>query len=81
VKTIAITIDEPTLKGIARLAARGGARGRRLSRSEIVRRALHEFLLRHERQEREERERKVFAAHKAKIDAQLEALVEEQAVP
>jgi metal-responsive CopG/Arc/MetJ family transcriptional regulator len=81
VKTIAITIDEPTLKGIARIAAARGEKGRRPSRSEVIRIALQDYLRRHERREREEKERAIFARHKARLDKQLHALVEEQAEP
>jgi len=79
-KTIAITVDEPTLKGIVKVAARGRG-GRRMSRSEVVRIALHEFLDRWNAREREETERQILAKHRAKLEKQLDAAVKEQARP
>jgi metal-responsive CopG/Arc/MetJ family transcriptional regulator len=84
-KTIAITIDEPTLDAIDELAARGaeGRRGKatRPSRSEIIRRALQEFLLRRQRAERDERDRRILSKHRKRIAEQAEALVAEQGLP
>jgi len=80
-KTIAITIDEPTLKRIAKLALAGGRRGKRLTRSELIRTALHDFLRRHDQNEREAHERKLFARHKGRLDRELEVLIREQAAP
>ncbi len=79
-KTIAITIDEPTLKGIVKVAARGRG-GKRLSRSEVIRVALQDFLQRYERLEREERERAILAKNRSRLEKELEALVREQAHP
>jgi metal-responsive CopG/Arc/MetJ family transcriptional regulator len=87
-KTIAISIDEPTLESIDRLAKgsrgdsprSGGSRRKPgLSRSQVVRLALHEFLARRDRTQREERERRVFAEHRELLARQAAALVAEQA--
>jgi hypothetical protein len=89
-KTIAVSIDEPTLTGLDRLArsaegsvrpARGSHRRREGNRSRIVRQALREFLQRRESLLRDERERKVYAKHRRLIARQAEALVGEQAKP
>jgi metal-responsive CopG/Arc/MetJ family transcriptional regulator len=83
-KTIAITIDDRTLKAIDVLAA--GSRGRRSgakarkSRSAVIRQALQEFVARQERRAREEAERVVLARARAKLARQARALVREQAV-
>jgi metal-responsive CopG/Arc/MetJ family transcriptional regulator len=78
VKTIAISIDEPTIEALDRLARRGR---KRRKRSELVREALTEFLVRREREAREEREREAFARHRDKLARQAKAMVAEQAKP
>ena len=85
-KTIAVSIDEASLEAIdrmAREAAAGATKGVRAKgrRSEIVRRALREFVVREERRAREARERRVLAAHRLRLARQAEALVGEQAEP
>lgn len=87
-KTIAVSIDEPTLEGLDRLMrssagpATRRAKGRAgRNRSRIVRLALQEFLKRHEGLRRNEQERRVFAAHRRLIARQAKALVGEQAAP
>jgi metal-responsive CopG/Arc/MetJ family transcriptional regulator len=84
-KTIAISIDEPTLTALdalARRAAHGGKRRRGSGhRSEIVRQALAEFIVRRETEEREARERTILAHHKKKLARQARALLDEQAEP
>lgn len=77
-KTIAISIDEPTILALDRLVRRGGQRRKR---SELVRQALAEFLARREREAREDRERAAFARHRALLARQAKALVAEQARP
>jgi metal-responsive CopG/Arc/MetJ family transcriptional regulator len=84
-KTIAVSIDEASLEAIDQLA-RARARGRRRgagpgNRSEVVRRAVQEFIARERRLEREEKDRRVLAAHRLLIARQAEALVAEQAEP
>lgn len=88
-KTIAISIDEPTLEAVDRIASalstrargRGRSRGRGPNRSEVIRRALRDFVQRREKRQREERERRILAAHRARLARQAEALVAEQAQP
>ena len=74
-KTIAITIDEPTLGRLDRL--RGRARSK--NRSEIVRQAVKDYLARLERLEEEEREREILRRHRARLKRQSAALVRGQA--
>ena len=78
-KTIAITIDEPTLQRIDHLLAVESTSWK--SRSEVVRQAVHEFVARLERMGEEERERKVFRRHRSRLNRQAAALVKEQARP
>ncbi|HVT02916.1 MAG TPA: ribbon-helix-helix protein, CopG family [Thermoanaerobaculia bacterium] len=77
-KTIAISIDEPTLGALDRLAQKGRVRGKR---SELVREALAEFLARREGLEQEAKERTVIARHRALLARQAKAMVAEQAKP
>jgi len=77
-KTIAISIDEPTLSALDRLAQKGPARGKR---SELVREALVEFLARREAQEQEALERAAIAKHRSRLARQAKAMVAEQARP
>ena len=81
-KTIAISIDEASLAAIDRMA-RGTRRraARPANRSEVVRRAVQEFIARHTRHAREESDRRVLAAHRKLLARQAEALVAEQAEP
>jgi metal-responsive CopG/Arc/MetJ family transcriptional regulator len=78
VKTIAVSIDEPTIVALDRLA-QGGRKQRK--RSELVRQALAEFLARRAREEREARERAAIARHRGLLARQAKALVAEQAKP
>lgn len=82
-KSIVISIDANTLERIdriAREAQRGRASAsRKPNRSRLVRQALQEFVLRHERREREERDRRALETHRERIREQAEALVAEQA--
>jgi metal-responsive CopG/Arc/MetJ family transcriptional regulator len=79
VKTIAITIDEDTLSLIdGLLAARSGPWK---SRSQLVREALHEFVLEAERRRQEVHEAAVFREHRDRLAAQARALISEQAEP
>ena len=87
-KTIAISIDEETLRALTRITrdqgrrrSRGGRPVRALNRSELVRRAVREFVERQERTHREAGERQVFARHRELLDRQAAALVGEQAEP
>lgn len=93
-RTIAISIDEPTLKAIDEIAnptpaatgSRGGRGGRgrppdARSRSEVIRQFMQEAVARHEKAKRESRERRVIAKHRAKLARQAKALIAEQAKP
>jgi len=73
-KTIAISIDEPTLAAVDRIAHGG----EKTSRSRVIREALGEFIERRERAAREERERRVLARHRDRLARQAAALVAEQ---
>jgi metal-responsive CopG/Arc/MetJ family transcriptional regulator len=73
-KTIAITIDEPTLERIDELAKQRG-----MNRSEIVREAAQDYIAEKEAESEEERERKIFRRYKKKLKAQAAVLIKEQA--
>lgn len=77
-KTIAISIDEPTLGALDRLARKGRVRGKR---SQLVREALVEFLARRQDQEQEALERAAIAKHRSLLARQAKAMVAEQAKP
>jgi Arc/MetJ-type ribon-helix-helix transcriptional regulator len=74
-KTIAVTVDEATLRLLDELTA--GESGRR-SRSALVRAALRQFAESERRREVEEREREIFR-HKGKQLAQQARLLSCQA--
>jgi metal-responsive CopG/Arc/MetJ family transcriptional regulator len=83
-KTIAISIDESSLAAVDRLALASGRRrsGRKTAnRSEVIRQAVQEFLARRQRQEREEQDRRILAAHRDELERQAAALLAEQAEP
>lgn len=81
-KTIAVTIDEATLRAIDKLARarnKTGGQAARTSRSAIVRAALRRYVDAQEREAREARERRIFARHREKLARQAKALIREQA--
>jgi len=86
-KTIAISIDEGTLDALdkmspaGRAAGQGRTRRKRTNRSELIRRALSDFLERQQRMESEEADRRAIARHREVLGRQVAALVEEQAKP
>jgi metal-responsive CopG/Arc/MetJ family transcriptional regulator len=83
-KTIAISIDEESLAAVDRLAQAAGRRGggrKAANRSEVVRRAVREFIGRQRKHEREERDRRILGAHRDQIERQAASLVAEQAEP
>ena len=83
-KTIAISIDEASLAAIDRLARAAGPRGGRkgqVNRSEVIRRAVREFICRRKRHEREESDREILAANRERLERQAQALIGEQASP
>lgn len=77
-KTIAISIDEPTLRTLDLLVLKGRVRGKR---SELVREAVAEFLARREGQEQEAREQVAIARHRVLLARQAKAMVAEQTKP
>ncbi len=77
-KTIAITIDEPTLETVDRLVGRG--RGAH-NRSQMIRQAVHEYVARLERLAEDEREAAIVRRHRGRLARQTAALVREQAKP
>ena len=77
VKTIAITIDEPTLLHMDKLVEKH-ANGLR-NRSELVRRALHQHLAQLTKSAEEERERAIFRRHRARLRRDAAALIRAQA--
>jgi Arc/MetJ-type ribon-helix-helix transcriptional regulator len=81
-RTIAVSIDEASLAAVDRLVEASGRRKtgiKAVSRSEVVRQALQEFLARHRRRAREDRDREILAAHRDEIEHQVAALFAEQA--
>lgn len=83
--TIAISIDESTLKAIDEIAkpprGRRGEAAASRSRSAVMRQALQQYVAQHAKQEHETRERTAVAKHRAKLARQAKALVAEQAKP
>ncbi len=78
-KTIAVTIDEDTLSCIDHLLAPPA--GPWKNRSELVRQALHQFLVEVLRRREEAHETEVFREHRERLAAQARALIAEQAEP
>ena len=74
-KTIAITIDDATLKLLDELTDGTSRR----SRSALVRTALREFAERELRREVEAKESAVFRKHRKRLAPQARALIAEQA--
>jgi metal-responsive CopG/Arc/MetJ family transcriptional regulator len=76
-KTIAMTIDEPTLKRVDRLMASNAVPWK--SRSEVIRHAVQQLVENFERAQEEKREREIFKRHGAHLNRQAAALIKEQA--
>ena len=76
-KTIAITIDEPTLKKVDRLAT--DAQLPFKNRSDVIRRAVEQFVKRLELEVEEGRETAIFRRLKSRLNRQAVALIKEQA--
>jgi len=74
-KTIAVTIDEATLKLLDELHAAQPGR----KRSALVRVALREFAERERQRVIEEREREIFRKNRKQLERQARALLTEQA--
>lgn len=77
-KTIAVTIDEATLKLLDELT---DASPRPQSRSALVRTALREFAERERRREIEAKDGEVFRKHRKRLARQTRILISEQARP
>ena len=75
-KTIAITIDERTLKSVDELIAHSE---HLRNRSAVVRTALQEFAERERRRQIEEREREILRKHRQRLARQARALIADQA--
>jgi metal-responsive CopG/Arc/MetJ family transcriptional regulator len=75
-KTIAVTIDEGTLRLLDDLTA---GESRRRTRSALVRTALREFAERERRRQIEEREREIFRRSKKQLAREARLLVAAQA--
>ena len=78
-KTIAITIDENMLDRLDRLAGRSDQSG--TNRSQVIRRAVQEYVSRVERLAEEEREAAIIRRHSHRLARQAHALVRAQATP
>lgn len=76
-KTIAITIEESTLERLDRLTGKG--RSKRHTRSEVIRRALEEFIARLDRQKEDDREQAIIQKHYKRLNREAAALVRAQA--
>jgi predicted transcriptional regulator len=77
-KTIAVTVDEATLKLLDELAA---GQTRRRTRSALVRAALRQFAEGERRRVVEDREREIFRKHRTQLAQQARLLVRDQARP
>jgi Arc/MetJ-type ribon-helix-helix transcriptional regulator len=77
-KTIAVTIDEGTLRMLDELTA---GEARRRTRSALVRTALREFAERERRRQIEEREREIFRRSRKQLAREARLLVAAQARP
>ena len=75
-KTIAVSIDEATLRRLDELAK---ASPRHRNRSALVRTALREFAERERNREIEAKEGEVFRKHRKRLARQARALIAEQA--
>jgi len=75
-KTIAVTIDDATLKLLDELT---GTSPRPTNRSALVRTALREFAVRERRREIEAKDGKVFRKHRKRLARQARLLISEQA--
>ena len=76
-KTIAITIDESTLKILDELAASRSFR----NRSALVRSAVREFAERERRRQVEAREDEILRRHRKRLAREARLLIAEQARP
>ena len=77
-KTIAVTVDEATLKLLDELT---DSSPRTRSRSALVRTALREFAERERRREIEAKDGELFRKHRKRLARQVRILISEQARP
>jgi metal-responsive CopG/Arc/MetJ family transcriptional regulator len=79
-KTIAITIDEETLRGLGEFVEqRAKTLGPpKLNRSEVIRRALRDYLAAQKQAAAEELDRRAFSKHRVKLSSELKSLVKAQ---
>jgi Arc/MetJ-type ribon-helix-helix transcriptional regulator len=77
-KTIAVTMDEATLRVLDELVS---AESRRRTRSALVRAAVREFAGRERRRQIEEREREIFRKRRKQLAREARLLVLAQARP
>jgi metal-responsive CopG/Arc/MetJ family transcriptional regulator len=80
-KSIAITIDEDMLNRLDHLVGRGSGAGTLRSRSRVIREAVKEYIMRHERLAAEEREATIIRRHRVRLMQQARAAIREQARP
>jgi metal-responsive CopG/Arc/MetJ family transcriptional regulator len=78
--TVAVSIAAEQVRAIDRVLREERRRlGTRASRSGLVRKALEEYLAKHARELREERDRMIVAKHKRRLAREAAALTAEQA--
>ncbi len=78
-QTIAISIDDDTLRRVDRLVKLNGPAGR--NRSRVIRQAVHEYVSRLERVAQEDKEAAILRRHRGRLARQAGALVRAQAKP
>ena len=78
-KTIAITIEEDTLRSMDELAKKHPRHAG--NRSRIVRAAIKEFVKKERQHAREADEREIFKRHRTRLQRQARALISEQTKP
>ena len=77
-KTIAITIDDDTLRRIDEITEGSSSAG---NRSQFIREAVRDRLRRIERLSEEKREKEIFRRNRKRLQRQALALIKEQAKP
>lgn len=79
-ETVAVTLDEKTLKALNAISAAAQRKhGGRTNRSLIVRTAVLEYAERELRLESEEKERAILARHRKRLAQESKALIRDQA--
>jgi metal-responsive CopG/Arc/MetJ family transcriptional regulator len=77
-KTIAIAIDEDTIRDVDEVVRKAA---QPTNRSRIIRAAVKEFVAKELRHDREAREKEIFKKHRERLQRQARALISEQAKP